>query len=137
MERDDIFIESGVRWQVNTAWLQHNRRSLTTMAAGALCAKCHKKLKTDQGEARPGDIIKAVRTCCSKEAGFVTSFMPLQEAAFRVFLATGNQPMTLEELSKQLAAFRGVDAYPVSVTTLSRLFRNDRHYGIQPVGERS
>jgi hypothetical protein len=135
MGQDDMIIESGQRWAINVDWLTANSRSLTAMASGSLCAKCRKKLKVDQREAKAGDILKAIKSCCAKSPDFITLGMPLQESMFRVFLANGNQPLTLDELGNQLNNRRGIDAYRTSVNVLSRLMRNDQHYGLRSVSD--
>ena len=135
MGQDDMIIESGERWAISVDWLTANSRSLAAMASGSLCAKCRKKLKVDQGEVKAGDILKAIKNCCAKSPDFITSGMPLQESMFRVFLANGNQPLTLDELGNQLNDRRGIDAYRSSVNVLSRLLRNDEHYGLRSVSD--
>ncbi|MDP2920400.1 MAG: hypothetical protein Q8O43_09325 [Dehalococcoidia bacterium] len=131
---DDMVLESGQRWAINLDWLKAHDRSLTTMATGALCPRCRRKLKTDRGEAKTSDLFKSAKSCCSKTPDYITPGLPLQESAFRVMLANGNQPLTLEELGNQLNDRRGIDVYRTSPVVLSRLMRNDRHYGFQPVG---
>lgn len=133
MGKDDMIIESGQRWAINLNWLAANSRSLSAMAAGSLCPKCRKKLKVDQGEAKASDVLKAVKNCCAKSPDYITPGMPLQESMFRVFLANGNQPLTLDELSNGLNDWRGIDAYRTSVNVLSRLLRDDQHYALHPV----
>lgn len=133
MSKDDLVTESEQRWAINLKWLQANNRSFTTMVKSSLCPKCRKKLKVDQGEIKANDLLKATKSCCSKSADFITPVQPLQESAFRVFLANGNQPLTLEELGSQLSQRRGVDVYRTSVPILSRLLRNDQHYGLQQI----
>jgi hypothetical protein len=133
MDRDDMIIESGERWALNLEWLTANNRSLGTMAAGAICPKCRKKLKIGQVEAKATEVLKATKNCCAKVPDFITPGMPLQESIFRVFLANGNQPLTLDELSNQLNAKRGIDAYRTPVNVLARLLRYDQHYGLRVV----
>jgi len=133
MNEEEQVKESEQRWAINLKWLQQNNRSFTTLAKSALCPKCRKKLKADQVEAKTNDIFKAVKTCCSKSMEYITPSLPLQESVFRVFLANGNQPLTLEQLGDQLSQWRGVDAYRTSATILTRLFINDQHYGLSRI----
>lgn len=44
----------------------------------------------------------ALMSHCSKQADFVTQQTSLVEAAFRLFLVNGNQPMSAEELAARL-----------------------------------
>lgn len=133
MGKDDMIIESGQRWAISFDWLTANNRSLAAMASSSLCVKCRKKLKIDQVEPKAGDVLKALKGCCSKSPDFLTAGMPLQESIFRVFLANGNQPLTLDEISNQLNDRRGIDAYRTSANVLSRLMGGDQHYGLRVV----
>jgi hypothetical protein len=133
MSKDDVVMESEQRWAINLEWLRTNSRSFTTMVKSSLCPKCRKKLKVDHGEVKANDLLKATKSCCSKSPDFITPTMPLQESVFRIFLTNGNQPLTLEELGSQLSQRRGVDIYRTSVPVLSRLLKNDQHYGFQPI----
>jgi len=133
MMKDDTNSTPEQRWAINLEWLKDNNRSLTTMVKNLLCPKCRKKLKVDQVEAKVNDIIKALKTCCSKSSDYITPTLPIQESIFRIFLANGNQPLTIEELGSQLDQRRGMDAYRASVRVLERLLKNDQHYGLQQV----
>ena len=122
---------SEAQWTIDLNWLKTNKRSFSTLAGDKLCAKCRKKLKADTGEVKPADLLKAVQSCCSKNNDFITPGLPFHESIFRVFLANGNKPMTLEELGQQLVQRRGADTYRTTVAFLSRLMQNDDYYGIK------
>jgi len=121
------------RWAINLEWLRANNRSFTNTVKNSLCPKCRKKLKIDHVELKANDLLKALKTCCSKSVDFITPTLPIHESVFRIFLANGNQPLTLQELGDQLNQRRGMDSYRTSVQVLSRLLKNDQHYGLQPV----
>jgi hypothetical protein len=123
--------ENEERWVINLKWLQQNNRSFTALVRSSLCPKCQKKFKVDQSEAKPNELLKALKTCCSKSVEFIKPGLPLQESIFRVFLANGNQPLTLADLGEQLNQWRGTDNYRTSVPVLTRLLNNDQHYGLQ------
>ena len=127
----EVTTPSEAQWTIDLNWLKNNRRSFSTLAGDALCAKCRKKLKADTTELKPADLLKAVQSCCSKNNDFITPSVPFQESIFRVFLANGNKPLTLEELGKQLTQRRGADVSRTSVAFLSRLMQNDDFYGIK------
>ena len=74
-----------------------------------------------------------VKDCCARKPGFITGQLPLLESVFRLFLANGNQPLTLEELGNQLSEQRGVDTYRTSEEILSGLLKTDQYYGLQPI----
>jgi hypothetical protein len=122
---------SETRWSIDLNWLKTNKRSFSTLAGDKLCAKCRKKLKAETGELKPAELLKAIQSCCSKNNDFITPGLPFQESIFRVFLANGNKPMTLEELGKQLVQRRGADTSRTTVAFLSRLIQNDDYYGIK------
>jgi hypothetical protein len=42
----------------------------------------------------------SLRTCCSQRSDYITEQTPMVEAAFRVFLANDNTPLTPRELSQ-------------------------------------
>ena len=127
----EVTTPSEAQWTIDLNWLKTNKRSFSTLAGDALCAKCRKKLKADTTEVKPADLQKAVQSCCSKNNDFITASVPFQESIFRIFLANGNKPLTLEELGKQLTQRRGADASRTSFAFLSRLMQNDDYYGIK------
>ncbi len=135
MNEDEIVKGFEERWAINLKWLQENNRSFTTLVKNSLCQKCRKKLKVDQSEAKTTELFKAAKTCCSKSVEYITPGLPLYESIFRVFLANGNQPITLAELGDQLNKWRGVDTYRTSIPVITRLLNNDQHYGLRKVSD--
>ncbi len=121
------------RWFIDLDWYQPNNRSLFTLAQGRLCFKCRQQLKGDEKTITTAKLLKTIKDCCSKEPGFITGTLPIRESMFRLFLANGNQPLDLEELSKQLSERRGGDHYRTSVEILSRLLESDQYYGLRRV----
>jgi hypothetical protein len=129
-----MVLETGQLWAIDLDWLKASNRSFSTLVKGAVCPKCRKKLKIDTSEAKPSEIFKLVKSCCGKTPDYITPTLPLHESAFRILLANGNTPMTLEEMSRQLSERRGIDAYRTSPMVLNRLFTHDQHYGLRRVG---
>lgn len=121
------------QWAIDLNWLKTTRRSFSILARDTLCDKCRKKLKADTMEVKSADLLKAIQKCCSKSDDFITPGLPFQETIFRVFLANGNKPMTLEELGEALRQRPGIDVYRTSVIFLSRLMQDDVYYGIKSV----
>lgn len=133
METEDI--DSGqvkIYWFIDLDWYQPNNRSFLYLAQRCLCPRCREQLKVEEGEVAVADLLTAIKDCCSREPGFITGGLPILESVFRLFLATGNQPLDLEELGKQLREWRGGDTR-ASAETLSRLLASDRYYGLRPV----
>ena len=120
-------------WFIDLDWYQPNNRSFFTLAGNCLCPKCRQQLKVEGGEVSATDLVTAVKDCCSREPGFITGETPILESIFRFFLATGNQPLNLEELGRQLSEWRGGDSYRSSVKILSRLLESDQCYGLRRV----
>ena len=126
-------MQSEDRWVIDIEWLEANNRSFSVMATESLCPKCRKKLKVDHTEPQPADILKPIKTCCSKSDEFITSASPLQESIFRALLGNGNKPLTPEEISQNLRIKRGADVHGGSAVLLARLLENGRHYGFKAV----
>ena len=134
MDREDINTDQvRLRWFIDLDWYQLNNRSFSTVAQSNLCPKCYERLKTSEGEIPAADLLSTIKDCCSKAPGFITGELPILESVFRLFLANGNQPFDLEELSKQLGERRGGDTYRTSVEILSRLISSDQYYGLRQV----
>lgn len=132
MDREEISSDQlKPYWSIDLDWYQPNNRSFFTLARDCLCPKCRKRLKVEEREVSAADLLTAINDCCSQQAGFITGEMPILESIFRLFLATGNQSLELEELGKQVSEWRGGDPYRTSVEVLSRLLENDQYYGLR------
>ncbi len=121
------------RWFIDLAWYQPNKRSFCTLAQNCLCPECRQRLRVEEGKVSAVDLLATIKDCCSKTPGFITGKLPILESIFRVLLANGNQPLDLEELGKQLSKWRGGDTYRTSAEILSRLLKNDQHYGLRQI----
>jgi hypothetical protein len=119
------------RWFIDLDWLEQNNRSFLALAQGSLCSKCTKRQKGEGEPLSPAELISSIEDCCAKTSGFITGKFPILESIFRLFLANGNQPLSLEELSKKLSKWRGGDSQRTSVEVLSRLLRDERYYGLR------
>ena len=125
--------QPGWRWFIDLDWLEQHNRSFFALAQGCLCPKCRERLKVGKEEVSAADLLSDIEDCCSKTPGFITSKSPILDSIFRLFLANGNQPLDLEELSKQLGEWRGGDTHRTSPEILSRLIGNDQYYGLRQV----
>jgi len=121
------------KWVIDIDWLEANDRSFSVMVSNYLCTKCRKKLKIDQNESQPSDILKSIKSCCSRSNEFLSPMLPLQESVFRVLLANGNKGLTPDEINQDLGNRRGIDIYRTTPELLTRLLENDRHYGFRVV----
>ena len=118
-------------WFIDLDWYQQHNRSLLALAQRYLCSRCSERLKG--GEISVADLLSSIKDCCSKTPGFITRKLPVLESIFRLFLANGNQPLSLEELGKQLSEWREGETYCTSPDILSRLLGSDQYYGFRQV----
>jgi hypothetical protein len=121
------------RWFIDLDWYGPNIRNFHILIEDCLCPDCRRRLGVEGGEVSAAEIISNIGECCSKLPGFITGDMPILESIFRSFLANGNQPLSLEELGRELSEWRGGDTYRTSSEILSRLLKNERYYGIRRV----
>jgi hypothetical protein len=108
---ENISVEQPVaRWFIDLDWFPQNGRSFSALAWERLCPACRQRL--------------------TAPPGFIHGGLPVLESVFRLFLANGNQPLDLEELSWELSEQRAGGGYRTSPQVLSRLLENDRYYGL-------
>jgi hypothetical protein len=148
---EDVAIDRR-RFFIDLQWYDNNNRSFRVMAQRRFCSSCQKKIGTEQQERVPavdpktGRVVfemrnvpfganpmSVIRTCCSKQRGFITSDTPLLEALFRVFLANGNQPADAERLREQLADWVTYSDRPhmYAADLIERVLGNDQTYGMR------
>jgi len=121
------------RWFIGLDWYQQHNRSLPVLAQSYLCPKCAEKLSAGEGEPSIDTLLATISGCCSGAPGYIHDQLSIMESVFRLFLANGNQPLYLEELSKQLSEWRGGDTYRTSAEILPRLLNKDRYYGLREI----
>jgi len=69
---------------------------------------------------------EAIRSCCSQKPDYITAETPILDSIFRVFLANGNQPLSIRELHERL----GKSSPDVILRILTR---GQVYMGIKPV----
>lgn len=130
-ENDRDKDEAQRRYSIDMSWYQEQGRSFTVLASSRLCPTSQKKksLKTDAA------LLTALSQCCSKSEGFISPNMPLMEMIFRLFLANGNEPLSLEEIQAGLQERlrESTEARDISIPKLRRIVDSDRYYGLRPV----
>ncbi len=124
--------EAKTLWSIDLDWYKQNNRSFTTLVQSCLCPGCAGLLGKGGEEISAGTLLLRVRDCCSHDPAFITDRRPILESVFRLFLANGNQPLTLEEVGKQLSERRGGYTYGASPDILARILANDQYYGLHP-----
>ena len=140
------------RFYIDTNWYEQTGRSFRAMAQGRFCPSCQARIgetteervptvdkKTNRvvyevREVQYGEQPMAViRSCCSKQRNYITPETPVIEAIYRVFLANGNQPATLERVREQLGDWISLRERPHNYAPelIERLIRNDHRYGLR------
>jgi hypothetical protein len=117
-------------WSIDLSWFAQHNRSFATLARDSLCKDCRKELSGGK-ERSDSALLQKISKCCSNGLDFISAQQPLMESVFRAFLASGNQPLTLEQLGQLLSERRGGSRTPEA--TLLRMLQTDRYYGLRPV----
>ena len=128
-ENDQDSRSAKIRYYIDMDWYKEQERSFLLLATSRLCPSSHKKLpKSEAG------LLTIFKQCCSKWDGFLAPSMPLMEIVFRLFLANGNKPLSLEQiqtkLQQQLTDTMG--SRDMSIQKLKRIFDYDHFYGVRP-----
>lgn len=137
---------------IDPQWYEQHGISFGAVAQGRLCSSCTAKLGTETEERYPvidpktkrvvfenrrvayaANPLPIIRECCSRSRDYINHETPLLEAIFRVFLANGNQPMTLATLRDHLLTYLPEIAalrsdFPAQL--LEKVIRGDRTYGL-------
>ncbi len=127
-------------FHVDFAWWRENDRDWKVFLRRLLCEE-HRNLLADTGhdevidwvdpetaEVHQVDALQhVVMTHCAQQPEFLETSVPLVEAIFRVFLASGNTPMTAVELGERL------NRQPRLI--LRTLSGPRVYYGIRPIHE--
>jgi hypothetical protein len=119
------------RWFIDLDWHERNGRSFLILAQGCLCPRCRERWET--GEISATELVDNIRDCCSKLSGFITGELAILAIIFRLFLASGNEPLGLAELGKKLSEWLVGDTHRTSAEFLSRLLKDEGYYGIRQV----
>jgi hypothetical protein len=131
---------TGSRFHIDFAWWQKNDRDWRVFLRSLLCAEHQTTLADVAAEAQIDWIdpktaevhqVDAIRHAlmnhCALQPDFVDEHTTVVEAAFRLLLVNGNQPMTAVEFSRKLG--RPAD-------TILRTLAGPRVYrGLRPVDE--
>ena len=125
--------EAEPRYFIDQNWYQGNERSLIALVQSRLCPACRSRLETGGKRGRTSDPLARVVECCSKNEDFFNPRLPVMESVFRLFLANGNQPLSVEEIWEHLLEMQGGSPLSLSPQVLRRLLDSDRYYGLCPL----
>jgi hypothetical protein len=149
--------EKAPRYHADTEWFNENNLSFEDVVRARVCDACRGQFGTEKEERVPvfdpetgrpriesrktvvgTDPIKVIRDHCGSAKNYITRDMPTLEAVFRVILAGGNQPVTLQQVREELMEWcpgGGCQWLLLPVELLDRLVRNDRQYGLRRADE--
>jgi len=115
------------RYFIDLTCISNENRSVAIIIGSRLCPKCQKKKNINLEKEKPEVLVSMFKNCCSKLPDFITPKMPVSEKLFRIFLASGNQPLTVKELLAKLQSYSGVSSL-LSESALMRLLDSNRYY---------
>jgi hypothetical protein len=117
---------------------ENQGRSVASLIAARKCYMCKQAdedllVLTSSAE----DHLAQIKEECSGTADYLLPDTPLKEAIFRVILAHGNRPMTVQEISEELSGRWTVSPFPrdVSAPVLSRVLEVVEGYPIAALPE--
>ena len=117
---------------VDEGKLQAHSRSLLVMLLSRRCPECEEKAD-EKGGSTPTiqQQIRQLSSHCSKQDGFISAEMPMQEIIFRHILSGGNKPVSLEKLFHVVTQdfFTPVNPRNISMLALSKVLDSDVYYG--------
>jgi hypothetical protein len=137
------------RYAIDPGWLDQQGRSMRALAIKRFCAESRRRIgepiqrqqaqtnasgkvvfKTEESTYgdNPFDVIAE---CCALKPDYIHRQLPLMEMLFRLFLASGNAPLTIEELQLKLQEHYIDAVRDLSERTLQRMLDSDDFYGIQ------
>jgi len=119
------------RWYIDLDWYAQRNRSMVEVARRALCPVCASKLFGSGHLVELKEILDAIQECCSSRPEFIYEKQPVMESIFRIFLANGNRPLTIQELGQKLSMARKNSFYLNSAEFLFRLLKDDELYGFR------
>jgi hypothetical protein len=127
------------KFHIDLTWWEKQHRDIRVLMRDLLCAECRENVGNllepkivdvvdpDTAEVTRVDAIwEAIRACCSVRQDYITAETPLLDSVFRLFLANGNKPLSVQEL------YESLDKRPPE-TILRVLTKGQVYLGIKPV----
>jgi hypothetical protein len=103
------------KFHIDYDWWQTTGRDVRVAVRGQLCKECQDRfpdhrnteavdwVDPDTAEVVRGDaLIQCLRSECSQKADFIGRSNPAVTNVFRIFLLNGNQPLSPNEMAKQM-----------------------------------
>jgi hypothetical protein len=127
------------KFHIDFSWWEKQNKDIRVFMRELLCPECLAtvaavpgKQMVDMVDPQTAEVTQvdalweAIRACCSLKPGYIEPDTPILDSIFRVFLANGNQPLSVRELHERL------DKKPPDVI-LRILTRGQIYMGIKPV----
>jgi hypothetical protein len=123
--------ESLCKYYIDLDWYREQERSFVLLATSRLCPSSQKKKIPKSDTA----LMNTLKQCCSKSEQYITLDMTLTESIFRLLLANGNNPMSLEQMQTKLLQHAGdvTGSRDISIPKLKLVIDNDRYYGMTSI----
>lgn len=120
---------------IDLEWYLRAGRSVEELLRSRRCAKCQEAIQGKESGITAQQHIKEIARTCSKDPGYLEDWMPIMEVLFRIILSSGNVPMTVPEIHRDLAAHLESRTYSrvLPFRWVERLLLADNPYGITPV----
>ena len=127
------------KYQVDFKALEASGRSAAFVVQVRCCWQCQSVI--DEQPELAGDLkylMKQIATDCSQREDYLLPGTPLTEAVFRLMVATGNNPLTIQEIADQLSTAWASVIYmkDLSEDLLSRLLDTENEYMIRAVARK-
>ena len=117
-------------FHVSLTRLQEVNRSAVHLIAGRLTEACPSYGKPIH-EVDPAEMIREIREFHDDTEDFIRYDMPIKEIVFRTLLSSGNKPMLLGDLHRELTDRWSNALRPITITEslLLRVLQTDTYYG--------
>ena len=123
------------RFAIDLEWYSRTGRSLEELLRFRRCASCQEAIRGKETSITAQEHIQEIVQTCSKQQGYLEDRMPIMEVLFRILLAGGNEPMTAEEIHRELSAHLESRLYSrvLPLRWVERLLAGGNLYSIGPV----
>ena len=140
-----------ILYAIDSQWHEEHQLSLAHLVRLRRCHECRESgfiLPAERGKSRKRasagalrsweEEMRAIGDCCSGKPGYITPQTSLLEAAFRLLLQNGNQPVSAQELYDGIREWWAGLEYlrELNLPALSRLLEHQDSYGVRPVSSR-
>ncbi len=124
------------KYAIDFKAMEADGRSAAFLVSSRCCWQCQQVI--DEQPELSSDLkylMAQIKSDCSQRADYLLPGTPLTEAIFRLLVATGNRPLTVQQISEQLSAAWASVIYmkDLSEELLVRLLETENDYMIRRV----